>query len=56
MDVASDLVNTETTSNVATLVRLILQLFRPTFFYALLYRINLGLLGERLWGGTNLSD
>jgi len=35
MDVAGDLVNTETTRDVAALVRLFPQLVCPTFFYTL---------------------
>lgn len=40
MYVASDLVDTETTGNVATLVRLFLQFFRPSFFDALVYPVE----------------
>ena len=57
MDVAGDLVHTETTGNVATLVRLILQLVCPAFIHTLFYPIRLGLFGERMRGErTNLSD
>ena len=48
MNVASDLVDTETTREVATLVGLFLQLVCPTFLYTLPRPINLGLSGERL--------
>ena len=41
VDVAGDLVDTETARDVATFMGLILQFFRPTFFNALVYPINL---------------
>lgn len=41
VDIAGDLVDTETTRDVATLMSLILQFFRPTFFHALVYPIKL---------------
>lgn len=40
MDVAGDFVDTETTSDVATLMRLFLQFFRPSFFDALIYPVE----------------
>lgn len=40
MDVSGDLVDTETTRDVATLVRLFLQLVCPAFFNALAYPIK----------------
>ena len=49
MDVAGDLVDTETTRDVAALVGLFFQLVRPTLFYTLPYPIKLGVLGEYLW-------
>jgi len=48
MDVAGDLVNTETTGDIAALVSLFPQFVCPTFFYTLPYPIKLGGLRECL--------
>ena len=40
MDVSSDLVDTETTRNIATLVRLFPQFVGPTLFHTLVYPIK----------------
>ena len=41
VNAAGDLVDTDTTRNITTFMRLILQFFRPTFFDALIYPIKL---------------
>jgi hypothetical protein len=41
VNIASDLVDTEATRDVATFMRLILQFFRPTFFNTLIYSVKL---------------
>lgn len=48
MDVAGDPINTETTGDVAALVRLFFQLVCPTFFYTLLYPVRPDILRESL--------
>lgn len=52
VNVAGDLVNTETTRYVAAFVRLLPQLVRPSFFYTLPYLIKLGVLRGCLWGNV----
>jgi len=52
VNVAGDLVNAETTRDVAALVRLFPQLVCPTFFYALPYPIKLGVLRGYLRGNV----
>ena len=41
MGVAGDLVDTETTGDIATLMRLVPQLFRPALFNTLIYPVEL---------------
>ena len=46
VDVSGDLVDTETTRNIATLVRLFPQFVGPTLFHTLVYPIKPGVRGE----------
>jgi hypothetical protein len=51
MDVTGDLVDTEMTGDIATLVRLFPQLLCPTFIDALICPVRLGIPRESM-GGT----